>query len=1530
MLDLSDLFDHVNINDSNKHIEIEVKFKIKPQYKLIQQYNRLLTFMQQHYPETIEESTVISYPNDIRVINGIVERKKRLKDYHKYTNDYGFMISISEESPANLPPNLKSTNVRKRYRHIFNLDDYELDLTEVNNYYEIELEYLGDYKNIDLNLLEEKILFIYKILTQSENFVTQTQLTNLINETNQLFNVAPQKNISKKILVNARNIKFIDLTYGGIVGGDIGYVVSHKADGLRHLLIVNYIGIWLVSNTINLLVKNKDIKPSPDKKTFIYECEVIQNENYIIAVYDCLVYQNENIMDQDIYERTSSIPSLIELFNKLNLSNITMFHKTFKDLTLDNFFIVMREMFEEQKELFYPQDGFIFTPNGKYNYHSDDLPIHKRTLLSMPDVCKWKPPTRITIDFRVLNGQLLVYNVIKKKEEPFTGSFIYNISDISNEFNEPQYQNKIVETEYDLVCNLLKPLKIRHDKDGPNRLDIASANWDDLHDYISQEDLEGKTLTLVKKYHNQIKNILYHLPTQYPPFNIEIENYNLLDIGSGRGGDLGKWQKSKVNQVIVVEPNLDNLNELYERLETSNVNVETINTVGEDTLVITNKVKETFGKADVVSLMLSLSFFWASEAHLDALINTIASNLKLNGYVIFLTIDHVKFGEYNEASFTDYNQGDHYGHFVLAEISGIVGKQWEFVVHLEDLTEKLKNVGIELIEKRPATDELLLDEKSKAYTSMFTYGYYQKVKEVKPKIGKKLPIITYPKINELNYDEVAPIYGLMIDMVKIGCSDLIDAILKSYHEEYQNGIDREEIRKTFRQDLASSIQNNWATFNQGYFPKKLLNQVSQSIKNIESNIDYTSIGLQYYLNFENDILPLLSYIAYMIDIDIFIFKDLKLIQSTFSCLSPKTHFIMIDGKDLLGQNNNGIQTLFDIKDLYKLKLPYYSFDEILISDVKTLFGPTKPNLSIIIKDDYLTKMIESVYTNVDIYVNALLKNISKVYKLPAPKTPAYEMLKNDVQKLFENGNMEDFLKFKKIPKTEGRVEERIDTITNILDQLNFKIDKVIDIGAGKGDIIKAVKNYYGLPKSNVYAIDQKLPNIKDITTLTYKDGKIPLPDQSVNLILMFAVLHHIPLKERLDILNEVKRILVPGGLVIIREHDDDLDPNFTKFIDLIHQFWYISENEKEDPLFLMTHDDILKLFNDIGLKSVYYNKYENPNPQHIYHEVFQSVYDDFPYKKYSMNLADIDKRFNRLKNYKFETVRMPYKIRNIPGDWYDNPKLKYNQLLIVNKETDYLNYNLISDYFSDSCRMIARRYDQPLSPIEYWQQNKDYVKQQAKKIYGKIDAYTLRETIYKLAGEVTDFRSSVMVGFIKMFNAKRILDPSSGWSPRLIGALAMNVEYYVGVDPNTCLHPKYKEIINYFPSKTKAIMIQAPFEEAILPDLTYDLILTSFPYFDLEIYTDEPTQSITNKSLSEWFDNYLLFSMIKAWEKLEKGGHMVIIINDIKDKANYVKSMVDIFTDITKDAEYLGVISYTELINNKPKNPQPCWIWKKK
>lgn len=334
----------------------------------------------------------------------------------------------------------------------------------------------------------------------------------------------------------------------------------------------------------------------------------------------------------------------------------------------------------------------------------------------------------------------------------------------------------------------------------------------------------------------------------------------------------------------------------------------------------------------------------------------------------------------------------------------------------------------------------------------------------------------------------------------------------------------------------------------------------------------------------------------------------------------------------------------------------------------------------------------------------------------------------------------------------------------------------------------------------------------------------------------------------------------------------------------------------------------------------------------IVKEISKDSYSDFfPYKKYFIPENMIKENFKKLSNYKFKIVEANYKVYSIT--FLDKFLFDGKSIILEKSKNDYLDYNIISDYFQEECRIKCKRYDTDLSPDDYWRDNKNKIVKLAIKKYGKINVYSLRESLYELSSECTSFRPTIMVSLIQMFRAKRILDFSSGWGDRLIGCLAMDniIEYYCGIDPNTCLHPNYSKMIEFFgKNKKKYNMIESQFEKANVPKKNYDLVCTSPPYFSLEEYSDEDTQSISeNTDIDSWLNNFLYFSIKKAWKLLMKGGHMVIIINDMKT-IKFVESMINFVKNKIKDSEFRGVIGYGEKTgDNNYKSPQPMWVWRK-
>lgn len=1295
-IDLSDLLTGINVKP-NTFTEIEVKFKPKTIQSYINAYHILLNYLKQHYQEVIEESTVYSY-DQIReiVINrqSTFERKINLKNIDTYV-PYGFLISISEETklkPINTK-NLRRTFTRHRLRHKFNLgNNYELDLTEIKLrdgkiIYEIELEYIGDIMNFDYQVLEEQIKIYYKLIYNSSLIYTHDMIKYLNDNTKKILGQPLQT-----VLPKARNIKFPDLTYGSIVGNKVGYVVSHKADGLHKFLVQNKDGIWLVHNDeYNLIYKFNY------ETTSIYDVEEVDN---LVLVYDCIVFENNDIRMENLSVRTSNIINVVMDYPVIKL-------KPNKALTLDNFFDVMKQMVQEQETLEYPQDGFIFTPDGQYNYGSDKLPLYKRKLLNHPDVCKWKPPNRITIDFRISMTKddgvihLYVYDSFSKKEVPFDAP-------LSNDFYTDYnlYDNKIVECIYDPICHLVLPIKIRYDKKGPNKLDIARSNWNDIHDPILLDDLCGTSLTLVTKYHNQIKNVLYGIHTIYPLLeNLVIpKEYNLLDIGGGRGGDLSKWDKSGAKLIITVEPNENNLKVLKQRLANSRLknSVITINTIGEDTKLISDVVHKHVENVNVVSMMLSLSFFYASSEALDALVQTIIHNLGPEGYVIFLTIDGNKLEKYLNPSLhllnTSYTLFDN--QFVRAEIPGIVGKQWEFLVDLHTFGDKLKPFGIELISTRPATDELLLSDEALQYSSLFTYGFFKRVNAVNSgkMIMYTIPTITYPVIENIILEPLEEDDSNMVDtmlynnVVRIGANKSLEsAILKATYEPYQNSDDVDE-----KQLMIKTLKEELGTNN--------MNDISNTL-----NIDI------FVMEFNDN--------------------NLSLINSTYDC-SIKLYNIIL----LLLDNNYEVLALNTPSNL--LKTIYYN-DDVFLYHVKQLINKDVEVEEIVeesdIKSDIMAKstktvthpVIEKSTINIPVikqnitlktdefYIQALLNNIKKVYQVGNKNTKEYKQLKNKLTDVVMKNNIKGFeallnnLTLIPDDNSDARIKERVNNLDVMLRSAGYKADKVklLDIGAGNGAITLEIKKHFHLRSNQIYALDQKLPTLKGVTTLTYDENDlIPLKDASINIIILYAVLHHIPPDARLKLMKEIARVLEPGGVVVIREHNDDNNTMFHKFINFIHILWYIARNETEDPLYLLSRTQFDQMFNNVGLKSIYYTTYEEPNAQHLYHEVFQKPYNEQLVQKFDREVSRYEVINNMLVNaQKTSKHASDYELKNIMERWLLTvSQLPDKQDEILTTSNDNINQKMLSEMMDKNIPNADTIYEYIIQKTNEWLSKTSY------------------------------------------------------------------------------------------------------------------------------------------------------------------------------------------------------------------------------
>lgn len=102
---------------------------------------------------------------------------------------------------------------------------------------------------------------------------------------------------------------------------------------------------------------------------------------------------------------------------------------------------------------------------------------------------------------------------------------------------------------------------------------------------------------------------------------------------------------------------------------------------------------------------------------------------------------------------------------------------------------------------------------------------------------------------------------------------------------------------------------------------------------------------------------------------------------------------------------------------------------------------------------------------------------------------------------------------------------------------------IVDFGAGIGNSLPHLQAAF--PGARITALDVSRRSL-DIAErrfpgaavfVCYDGGDIPLADGSVDLVFSSCVFHHIDAQEHVDIFRRLRRILAPGGRMIVFEHN---------------------------------------------------------------------------------------------------------------------------------------------------------------------------------------------------------------------------------------------------------------------------------------------------------------------------------------------------------------------------------------------------------
>jgi 16S rRNA G966 N2-methylase RsmD len=152
----------------------------------------------------------------------------------------------------------------------------------------------------------------------------------------------------------------------------------------------------------------------------------------------------------------------------------------------------------------------------------------------------------------------------------------------------------------------------------------------------------------------------------------------------------------------------------------------------------------------------------------------------------------------------------------------------------------------------------------------------------------------------------------------------------------------------------------------------------------------------------------------------------------------------------------------------------------------------------------------------------------------------------------------------------------------------------------------------------------------------------------------------------------------------------------------------------------------------------------------------------------------------------------------------------------------------------------------------------------------------IRRGVYFCTGlpKTTMYRPNIMKLICLKYQPKKVLDPCIGWGGRMIGSVARGFTHYYGFEPNTKTFQNLEKIVDFLGIQNKVNLFNEGSENIKNKNLSdIDMVLTSPPYFDLEVYTDENTQSVSKyKTYQDWLEGWLFNVMKQSFDVMSSDG----------------------------------------------------------
>jgi hypothetical protein len=138
-----------------------------------------------------------------------------------------------------------------------------------------------------------------------------------------------------------------------------------------------------------------------------------------------------------------------------------------------------------------------------------------------------------------------------------------------------------------------------------------------------------------------------------------------------------------------------------------------------------------------------------------------------------------------------------------------------------------------------------------------------------------------------------------------------------------------------------------------------------------------------------------------------------------------------------------------------------------------------------------------------------------------------------------------------------------------------------------------------------------------------------------------------------------------------------------------------------------------------------------------------------------------------------------------------------------------------------------------------------------------------------------------------------LFDPCAGWGGRMLGTVA-NDWNYISCEPNNETYDNLCKLIHFLGIESKVKLYNIPAENFDFDSIdNIDVVLTSPPYFNLEVYTSDNNQSYNRfDTYEQWSNNWLQPLIGNCLSRMSEDGISAWNVMNF-GKNDIVKSVID-------------------------------------